>query len=53
MNNTKDEADLNLCIRVFLAVGTHDDFRDTNNLRFLSEGTEETINTFSSAASLT
>ncbi|TQR19174.1 Imm47 family immunity protein [Psychrobacillus vulpis] len=50
MNQTKDEAVLNLCIRVFLAVATHDDLRDSNNLRFLSEGTEETINTFASAA---
>ncbi|MDN3955969.1 Imm47 family immunity protein [Sporolactobacillus laevolacticus] len=50
MNRTKDEAVLNLCIRVFLAVATHDDLRDSNNLRFLSEGTEETINTFASAA---
>jgi hypothetical protein len=50
MNHTKDEAILNLCIRVFLAVAKHDDFRDSNNLRFLSEGTEETINTFASAA---
>ncbi len=50
MNQTKDEDVLNLCIRVFLAVATHDDLRDSNNLRFLSEGTEKTINTFSSAA---
>jgi hypothetical protein len=50
MNQTKDDAVLNLCIRVFLAVATHDDLRDSNNLRFLSEGTEETINTFASAA---
>ena len=50
MNQTKDEAVLNLCIRVFLAVATHDDIRDSNNLRFLGGGTEETINTFASAA---
>ena len=50
MNQTKDEAVLNLCIRVFLAVATHDDLKNLNNLRFLSEGTEETINTFASAA---
>lgn len=50
MNQTKDIAVLNLCIRVFLDVATHDDLRDSNNLRFLSEGTEETINTFASAA---
>ena len=50
MNQTKDETVLNLCIRVFLAVATHDDLKDSNNFRFLSEGTEETINTFASAA---
>ncbi len=50
MNQTKDEAALNLCIRVFLDVATHDDLRDSSNLRFLSKGTEETVNTFASAA---
>ncbi|MED4062607.1 Imm47 family immunity protein [Priestia megaterium] len=50
MNRTKDEAVLNLCIRVFFAIATHDDLRDSNNLRFLSKGTEETIDTFASAA---
>lgn len=50
MNQTKDEAVLNLCIRVFFAIATHDDLRDSNNLQFLSKGTEETIDTFASAA---
>ena len=50
MNGTQDEAVLNLCIRVFFAIATHDDLRDSNNLRFLSKGTEETIDTFASAA---
>ena len=50
MNQTKDETVLNLCIRVFLAVATHDDLKDSNHFQFLSEGTEETINTFASAA---
>ncbi len=50
MNQTKDESVLNLCIRVFLSVATHNDLRDTKNLHFLSEGTEETVNTFASAA---
>ncbi len=50
MNQTRDESVLNLCIRVFLAVATHDDLRDSNNLRFLSEVAEETVNTFASAA---
>lgn len=50
MNQTKDAAVLNLCIRVFLSVATHEDLRDSNNLRFLSEVTEETVDTFASAA---
>lgn len=50
MNQTKDEAILNLCIRVFFSVATHEDLRDSNNLRFLSEVTEETVATFASAA---
>ncbi|USL40178.1 Imm47 family immunity protein [Priestia megaterium] len=50
MNGTKDEAILNLCTRIFLAIATHDDLRDLNNLRFLSKGTEETFNTFASAS---
>lgn len=50
MNQTKDEAVLNLCIRVLLSVATHEDLRDSNNLRFLSEVTEETVDTFASAA---
>ena len=50
MNQTRDESVLNLCIRMFLAVASHDDLRDSNNLRFLSEVTEETVNTFASAA---
>ena len=39
-----------MCIRVFFAIATHDDLRDSNNLQFLSKGTEETIDTFASAA---
>jgi len=50
MNQTQDEAVLNLCIRVFLSVATHEDLRDSNNLRFLSEATEEIVDTFASAA---
>ncbi|TKI53804.1 hypothetical protein FC756_22070 [Lysinibacillus mangiferihumi] len=50
MNQTRDESVLNLCIRMFLAVATHEDLRDSNNLRFLSEVTEATVNTFASAA---
>lgn len=52
MNQTKDEVVLNLCIRVFLSVATHEDLRNSNNLRFLSEVTEETVDTFASAATI-
>jgi len=50
MNQTNDEAVLNLCIRVFLSIATHDDLKNTNHFRFLNEATQETIDTFSSAA---
>ncbi|WP_431091292.1 Imm47 family immunity protein [Paenibacillus sp. 8b26] len=50
MNQTKDEAVLNLCIRVFCSISTHDDLRDSNNLIFLGEATEDAVNTFASAA---
>lgn len=50
MNQTKDEAVLNLCIRVFLAISTHEDLENSNNLDFLGGATEETINTFASGA---
>lgn len=50
MNYTKDESVLNLCIRVFLSVATHEDLRNSNNLRFLNEATEVLVDTFSSAA---
>jgi len=50
MNRTKDEVVLNLCVRVFFSIATHSDLRDSNTFRFLSDATEETINTFSSSA---
>lgn len=50
MERTTDQSILNLCIRVFLTIATHDDLRDSNNLRMLGEATEETVSTFASAA---
>lgn len=50
LNQTQDEAVLNLCIRVFCSVCTHEDLRDSSNLRFLEGATEDTVNTFASAA---
>ena len=35
MNQTEDEAVLNLCIRLFCSVCTNDDLKDVNNFRFL------------------
>ncbi|GED69288.1 hypothetical protein BRE01_29900 [Brevibacillus reuszeri] len=50
MNHTKDEAILNLCIRLFFSICTHEDVRETNNLRFLQDASEFIVNTFASAA---
>ncbi|MNO56253.1 hypothetical protein D3C76_467650 [compost metagenome] len=50
MNQTKDDAVLNLCIRIFFSISTHDDLRNSNNFHLLNEATEETVNTFASAA---
>jgi len=50
MNQTKDEAVLNLCIRVFLAVAAHDDLKDPSILRFLDNADVNIIETFASAA---
>ncbi|MED1666333.1 Imm47 family immunity protein [Brevibacillus laterosporus] len=46
MNNTKDEATLNLCIRVFCSVATHDDIRNVNNLKFLGNIPYDALRTF-------
>ena len=35
MNQTEDEAVLNLCIRLFCSVCTNDDLKDVNNFLFL------------------
>ena len=50
LNHSEDEAVLNLCIRIFCSICTHEDLRDSNNLRFLEEATEDAVNTFASAA---
>ena len=39
MNQTEDEAVLNLCIRLFCSVCTNDDLKDVNNFRFLDNST--------------
>ena len=36
MNQTKDEAVLNLCIRLFCSVCTHDDLKKVEDFHFLS-----------------
>ncbi|MFC8684474.1 Imm47 family immunity protein [Brevibacillus porteri] len=45
-NHTKDEALLNLCMRVFCSVSTHEDLRDTNHHLFLGEGKKAVVDTF-------
>ncbi|EIC77130.1 MULTISPECIES: Imm47 family immunity protein [Streptococcus] len=46
MNQTKDEAVLNLCIRLFCSVCTHDDLKKVENFHFLSSASEFAIFTF-------
>lgn len=50
LNHTKNESVLNLCIRIFCSICTHDDLLDPTNLRFLESANVEVINTFASAA---
>ncbi|KOP64770.1 hypothetical protein AMS62_05500 [Bacillus sp. FJAT-18019] len=50
LNQSEDEAVLNLCLRVFCSVCTHEDLKDAENLRFLEKATEDMVNTFASAA---
>lgn len=50
VNRTKDKSVLNLCIRIFCSVCTHDDLLDPTNLRFLEGANDDVIRTFGSAA---
>ncbi len=50
MNHTNDEQILNLCIRIFCSIATHEDIRNSNNLTFLALASEYAVDTFSSAA---
>ncbi|WP_231578410.1 Imm47 family immunity protein [Paenibacillus sp. FSL H7-0357] len=50
LNHSEDEAALNLCIRIFCSICTHEDLRDSNNLLFLENATEDVVHTFASAA---
>lgn len=50
LNQTDDPNVLNLCIRVFMAIATHKDLRDSNNFHFLDGADQDTIDTFASAA---
>ncbi len=50
MNQTKDEAVLNLCIRLFCSVCTHDDLKKVENFHFLSSASEFAIFTFVAGA---
>lgn len=50
MNSTKDQTVLNLCIRVFCSIATHDDLIKSENLSFLSDATDFVANTFAASA---
>lgn len=50
MNQTNHEAVLNLCIRVFFSIANHEDLQNPSHFQFLNEATQDTIDTFSSAA---
>ncbi|MGZ7442798.1 Imm47 family immunity protein [Paenibacillus sp. TH7-28] len=50
MNHTEDRAVLNLCIRVFCSIATHEDLRDPDHLRFLASVPADMVHTFASAA---
>ena len=50
MNQTKDEAVLNLCIRLFCPVCTHEDLKKVENFRFLSSASEFAVFTFVAGA---
>ena len=50
MNQTEDEAVLNLCIRLFCSVCTNDDLKDVNNFRFLDSVSEFGAFTFVTGA---
>ena len=50
MNQTEDEAVLNLCIRLFCSVCTNDDLKDVNNFYFLDSVSEFGAFTFVTGA---
>jgi Immunity protein 47 len=50
MNRTQNEDLLNLCIRVFFSVATHEDLKNPNHFHFLSRASEDIVNNFASAA---
>ncbi|MBA4538800.1 hypothetical protein H1Z61_17130 [Bacillus aquiflavi] len=50
MNTTKDDRVLNLCIRIFCSVCTHEDLKDSNNFKFLSDVSDASAHSFASGA---
>lgn len=50
MNSTKDDDILNLCIRGFCDISTHEDLKDSNNLVFLSNTSDFAAFTFAASA---
>lgn len=49
MNHTEDRALLNLCIRLFCSIATHEDLRNPDHLRFLASVPADIVHTFASA----
>ena len=50
MNQTQDEVVLNLCIRLFCSVCTHEDLKKVENFHFLSSASEFAVFTFITGA---
>lgn len=50
LNTSQEENVLNLAIRLFCSTVTHEELLDSNNFKFLSDASEESISTFSSCA---
>lgn len=53
MNESKDEDIINLAIRVFCSVANHEDILNVNNLKLLSNCSEDAVSTFVSSAEAT
>lgn len=50
LNSSEEENILNLGVRLFCSISTHEDLLETGNFEFLSHASEGTISTFASSA---